>query len=349
MSPRALVSHALLCVLALVFAWRMAHRVEEKQGGPTSSVLLDAAKGDVVAVEYRWPRGTAKVTSAGAAKDRTLTVELSREIDAPKEKPKKKAAADAGPEVEVIDAGIVEEAPAEKKREEARFPAGKSVQNGVEALEPLKTRRTLGEVDAGRLQSMGLATPERSLVVTTKNGKTIELEIGESSFGGQGRYARVKGETIVHLLDSVLVTGFEGAADTMMEKRVLPLQVEEIAGYRARFGDKEGVYLHRDREQSAKRKFVPKDEPSSMAEEPGKLMTTLRNLRGGKLISDDKLAGSAIASFLVDVVDKKEPAKLEVLERTDGAGHLIRSGGWTWELGETQAKELLDDLETLLP
>ena len=337
MSLRALLSHALLCVLALAFAWRMAHRAEETRGGPTSRVLLEANKGDVVALEYRWPRGTAKVTSAGADKDRAVTVELSREIEAAKPK-----------QADVLDAGPPAAVPP-PQREDARFPAGKSVLLGLEALEPLKTRRTLGEVDAARLQSMGLTSPERSLVVTMKNGKQLVLDVGEASFGGQGRYARVQGDSVVHLLESVLGTAFEGAPDAMMEKRVLPVPVEELLGYRARFGDKEGAYLHRDREQSALRKFVPKDEPSSTAAEPAKVMTTLRNLRGGKLVADAKLAGSVVASFSVDIVNKQAPVKLEVRERSDGAGHLITSGEWTWELGETQAKELLDDLETLLP
>jgi hypothetical protein len=348
MSPRALVVHALLCAVAVVFAWRLAHRVEEKQGGPSSITLLDAAVGDVVTVEYRWPRGTTKATSAGSGKDRVVTIDLAREIEPPKEKPKKKTAGDAGPAA--VDAGApADGVPLEKKHEEARFPAGKSVLSGFEALEPLKTRRTLGEVDAGRLKAMGLEAPERSLVVVTKSGKKLELEIGEASFGGQGRYARVKGDSTVHLLEGALATGFEGAADTMMEKRILPVQVEEVRGYRARLGGKLGSYVHRDRQQTAKRKLVPVDDPTSTADEPGKVLTTLRNLRGQKLVTAPTLAGSAVASFEVDVVDKQAPVTIEVLERTDGAGHLVRADAWTFELTETQSKELLDDLEALLP
>lgn len=367
MSPRTLIVHALACVLAVGFAWRMAHRVVEKQGGPSSRTLLDAAKGDVVSVEYKWARGTSKVTSTGAEKNRVVVVDLAREIEPPKDKDKDKkdkdkkdkdkkkddAKTDAGPE-SVADAGPSDasEAPVEKKREEARFPAGKTVMNGVEALEPLKTRRTLGVVDAARLKSMGLDAPERFLVVTTKNGKTLELEIGESSYGGQGRYARVKGEQDVHLLESVIATGFEGAADTMMEKKPLPLAVEDIAGYDVRFGDKSAAFVHKDREQSAKRKFVPKDNLESSADEPGKLMTTLRNLRGGKLVADESMVGSAVASFKVDVVDKQEPIVIELHERVDGAGHVVRAtvskgNAWAWEISETQGKELLEDLEAL--
>ncbi len=356
MSPRTLIVHALACLLAVGFAWRMAHRVVEKQGGPSSRMLLDAAKGDVVSVEYKWARGTSKVTSSGAEKNRVVVVDLAREIEPPKEKKPKKgdAKGDAGPEA-IADAGPDPSAPpVEKKREDARFPAGKTVMNGVEALEPLKTRRTLGVVDAARLKAMGLDAPERFLVVTTKSGKKLELEIGESSYGAQGRYARVKGEQEVHLLESVIATGFEGAADTMMEKKPLPLGVEDIAGYDVRFGDKTAAFVHKDREQSAKRKFVPKDNLESSADEPGKLMTTVRNLRGGKLVVDESVVGSAVASLKVDVVDKTEPVVVELHERVNGAGHVVRAtvaagSAWTWEITETQGKELLEDLESLLP
>lgn len=360
MSPRALLVHLVACVVAIVFAWQMAHREEKKTGGPSSRVLLDAEKGDVVSVEYRWARGTSKLASSGAGKDRSVVVDLSREVEDKKKDDKKKDKkddknADAGPEDAVADAGVEgSPAVAEKKREDARFPAGKSVMNGLEALEPLKTRRTLGEVDADRLRAMGLDKPERFLVVTTRSGKKLELEIGESAFGGQGRYARVKGEKDVHLLESVIATGFEGAADTMMEKKPLPLGVEEIEGFDVRFGDKNGSYVHKDREQSAKRKFVPKDDQASAADEPGKVMTTLRNVRGGKLVTDASVIGSAIATFKVDVVEKKDPIVIEVHERIDGAGHVVRAATskenvWSWEMTETQSKELLEDLDALFP
>lgn len=370
MSPRALIIHIVACVLAVGFAWRMAHRVVEKQGGPSSRILLDAAKGDVVSVEYKWKRGSSKVTSSGSDKERIVVVDLAREIEPPKDKDKDKAKekekdkskkddarGDAGPEATDPDAGVADapaDVPVEKKREEARFPAGKTVMNGIEALEPLKTRRTLGKVDAARLKAMGLDAPERFLVVTTKSGRKIELELGESSYGAQGRYARVKGEDDVHLLESAVATAFEGAADTMMEKKPLALGVEDIAGYDVRFGDKQGAYVHKDREQSAKRKFVPKEDLSSTADEPGKLMTTLRNLRGSKLVADEGVVGSAVASFKVEVVDRKEPIVIELHERIDGNGHVVRATyakgvAWSWEVTETQGKELLEDLEALLP
>jgi len=164
----------------------------------------------------------------------------------------------------------------------------------------------------------------------------------------------VKGQREVHLLESVIATGFEGAADTMMEKRPLPLAVEDIAGYDVRFGDKQGAYLHKDRRAERQAQARAQGRSGVHRDEPGKLLNTLRTLRGAKLVTDESVVGSAVASFKVDVVDKKAPVVIELHERVDGAGHVVRATtapgvAWTWEVTETQGKELLEDLEALLP
>ena len=189
--------------------------------------------------------------------------------------------------------------------------------------------------------------PERQLVVTTSNGKSLEVESGESSYGGQGRYARVKGEKTVHLLDASVVTGFEGGPESLIEKRIVVANQEDIVGYTARYGDKEAAFVQVDREQAAKRKFVPKDDLSSTNDAPGKLMSTLRNVRASKVV-EPKVGASAIATFVVETTTR-DKQKIEVLERSDGEGHVIATDGWVFEVSETQSKELLDDLQALWP
>jgi RNase P/RNase MRP subunit p29 len=278
------------------------------------------------------------VESKGKDNARVVTMAVSRELEpVAKKKDPKDTKADAGPSDE--------NTPPTPQREDVSFPAGKTVLTSLEAFEPLKSKRTFNDVDAERLKSMGLDKPERSLVITTGTGKVLELEIGESSYGGQGRYARVKGQTAVQLLEPAVSTGFEGGPDSLMEKRVVLASQEDIAGYTARFGDKEMNLVQLDREQQAKRKVVPKDDLTSTSEAPGKLLTTLRNLRVTKA-ADPKIAGSAVASFSIDAPGYP-PEKFDLLERTDGEGHLIKSGPWLFEITETQGKELLDDLAAL--
>lgn len=369
MTSRALITHLIFAALALGFAWRQANAVQEKGGGPSSMVLLDAKAGDVSEVTYTWAKGSSRVSSTGAEAARRIVVDLEREVEPKKDdKAKKdgqeaKSGTDGKPAeetksdqqntdgktagAEAAPGAASESLPPVLSRERSRFPGGKGVSGALEGLEPLKTRRTLGPVDEERLKAMGLAAPERTLTVTTKSGQTLVLEMGESAYGGQGRYARVKGDAVVHLLEPGVVTGLEGSAESLMEKRILSADVENIEAFAARSGDKEKSFVHLEREQAAKRRFVPKEDPASTETEPGQLITTLRNLRAQKLVADEKSAGSVVASVRVDI-EGRGPVGIEVLERADGAGHLVRTEGWTFEISQTQGKELLEDLDAAL-
>lgn len=359
MSKKTLLVHGAFALIAMVCAWLLAHRVEEKKGGPSSVTLLDAAKGDVQTLTYTWPKGSSTVTSSGRGDGRRAVLDVDRTVE-PKKDPKKDAkknekkddkkdpkkdTADAG--TAEADAGTAEPEPA-PTREQAKFPGGKSVLTALEALEPLKTRRTLGEVDPARLAEMGLEHPVRALVVTTVDGKKLTLEIGESSYGGQGRYARKQGERTVHLLDGTLVTGIEGGPDTLMEKRLIIAEPDKVLGFSVRHGDQSGAFVHVDRGQAATRHFAPKDDAGAKSEQANAVMKTLRDLRATKLAAGPQAAGSVVAGVTVDV-DGGEPVVLELVERVDAAGHLIKAGDWLFEVSETQGKELLEDLDALLP
>ncbi len=352
MSTRTLLAHAAFALAAMVAAWLLGHRVDQKKGGPTSVVLLDADKGEVRALEYTWPKGRATVTAGGDVKARGAVVDVDRTVE-PKKDPKKKDdkkddkkdVGDAGPAG--ADAGTAEPEPA-PAREQARFPGGKTVISAIEALEPLRTRRTLGEVDAARLKEMGLERPERTLVVTAADGAKLTLEIGESSYGGQGRYARKQGEATVHLIDGAIVTGLEGGPETLMEKRVLVAEPERVLGFTVRHGDKSGAFVHVDRGQSATRHFAPKDDAASKSEPADAVMKTLRDVRATKLAPGPHAAGSAVAVVAVEL-EGGARTTVELVERVDAAGHLVKLEPWLFEISETQGKELLEDLDALLP
>lgn len=347
MSRAALWLHIALCALALGFAWQSAHKEKEKKGGPSAVVLLDAAPGDVVSIGYTWDTGSTKTTVSGGAKNRSAVVELDREI--PKKAPPKKKD-DHGKDVDAAPEAIANDAPPEHER--ATLPGGKNLLTAIEALEPLKTKRTLGVVDDARLEAMGLSglkKPLRTLTITTKK-KTLELELGEASYGAQGRYARVKGDNVVHLIDAAIASGLEGGVDTLLEKRLLTTDLENITGFTVRSADKNGAWLHVDKDQPTTRFFAKRDDPTSKDEPAGKLMTTLRNLRGNKLFdaaAKPEALGSVVVSFVVDTVFGA--VTVDIVERTDGEAEarVARVGRWVYELTPTQTKELTDDLGAL--
>lgn len=338
MSRVAMWVHVLAAVCALSFAWISAHRVEEKQGGPSSVELLDAAPDAIKTLAYRWDTGSTTSTFVGTKSARRAVVVVDREVPA-KKKPTPAKKDPAEPE---IPEALAEPA----AREQGTIPGGKAVLTAATALEPLKSKRTLGVVDEARLSAMGLAPPLRFLDITTVNGKQLHLEIGEQSYGAQGRYVRVVGDGTVHLIDHAVVNGLEGGLDSLLEKRVLLGELEQIRGFDVVVGDQKGSFLHVDKDQPSTRYFAARDQPTTKREAVGKLLTTLRNLRGTGLAGADVAVGASVTRFVVDVDGTAQA--IEIFERADGTGHLARAGDFTWTLTATVGKELIDDATTAL-
>ena len=328
--------HIGLCVAALGFAWQAAHAVRERTG-PSSTVLLAADEGDVAAVDYAWDTGATHVRRDGTS----VVVDVDRELPGKATKDEKKD------EKKDADApASTDAAPAAPTREKLRFPGGRPVTNALKALEPLRSKRTLGVVDDARLAAMGLAQPARTLTVTTKSGRSVTLELGDTSFGAQGRYARVKGDNVVHLIDAAVTSGVEGGVDTLLEKQPLTAELEDVRAYAVKSGDRSASFVHVARQQPTKRYFARRDDGETKDEAGTKLLATLRNLRGTKL-ADDATAAAAGAVVAAFAIDAGAPVTVEIVERGDGAGHLARVKPWTWELAPTQARELLDDVDAV--
>lgn len=344
MNQRTMWISVVAAIAALAFAYRSAHAVEEKKGGPSSVTLLDTAADTVTTLAYRWDKGTTTTTLSGSKAGRRAVVVVDRELPPKKDpKDKKNDAAD------VVDAGVPDALVEPAAREQGTIPGGKGVLAAATALEPLTTKRTLGVVDDARLLAMGLSPPLRFLDVTTSTGKQLHLEIGEASYGAQGRYARVVGDSTVHLIDGAVINGLEGGLDALLEKRLLLAELDQIRGFDVVVGtgtEQRGSFLHVDKDQPSTRYWASRDAPTTKREAVGKLLTTLRNLRGSSLAGKDVVAGAVVVRFVVDV--DGNPQQIDVLERADGGGQLAKVGDFTWTLSPTSGREIVEDATTAL-
>lgn len=335
-----------LCALALAFAWTAAHAVAEKKGGPSSVVLLEAAAGDVTSVVYSWDKGRTETTLVGTGPARRATVTVDREL--PPKKPEKKDEKKDDKKDDAAPADVPDALVAPPEREAGVVPGGKTVLTAIAALEPLKTKRSLGVVDdAARLTAMGLTAPLRRLEVKTAKA-TLVLEIGEASYGAQGRYARVVGSREVHLIDPAIVTGLEAGKDALLEKRLVPQDLEQITGFTLKRADKTGPFVHVDKDQASVRFVASKDDPTTKKDAAGKLLSTLRNLRGNSLASADAIAKAGAVVVTAIIESTNGPWPVDLVERGDAEGHLFRVGGFVYEATATQARELQDDVDAAL-
>jgi hypothetical protein len=338
--------HVGLCAVALALAWSAAHTVRVRSG-PSATVLLSAEAGDVVGVDYVWDKGATNVRRDGPLFVVTLDREAPSKVDQkPDQKPDQKHANADPTAAKPSDGAVAAPDATPPVREKATVPGGRPVVNAIKALEPLRSKRTLGVVDDARLAAMGLATPSRTLQITAKAGQALTLELGDSSYGAQGRYARIRGDAVVHLIDAAIVSGLEGSADTLLEKQPVTTELEQVRGYVLKAGERTASFVHVAREQPTKRHFARRDDGVTKDESGTKLFGTLRGLRGTKLADAGVTAagGTVVAAF---VIDTGEPLAVEIVERSDGAGHLARVPPWAWELSPTQTKELLDDVEAV--
>jgi hypothetical protein len=187
--------------------------------------------------------------------------------------------------------------------------------------------------------------------VETSKGRRLELVLGDAAYGTQGRYAMVAGQPQVHLVDGGLVTGLEGGLDALAEKRVVTLPIERIAGLVLRRGTTSKGFAHVDADQTSLRRLEPLKEGRPTGEKSaaaGKALTSLRNLKGGRVITDVTVAATAPVSMMAEVESASgKKFVIEVLLRPDG-GYWASAGGQLYELAETPAKELLGDVDAAL-
>lgn len=352
-----LITHAALLVVGALLAYLAWNRPSD-DGKEKAVVLAELTQEDLEEVRLTWPEGEMTVVPR---RDGEQTVWVSTLSYDEKQKPsaddEKKAtkgeetdppatedanASDAGP-----DHDAVVEAP-KTVRVTSSFPGGRSVARALETLAPLSARRSLGQVPADRLEAMGLASPERTLVVKAKGGKTWTFQIGVATYGDQGRYAKLEGRDEVLLLDAAAVRGLEGTPIRLMEARVVTLESEDISAMSVRAGDRQATFTHVDRDQPKKRHFVNKDTPEQRSEEAAGLLSTLRSLRATKYVDKRALEGASLRASIT-LQREGEPFVVTLHETSGGSDFLLQAGPWLAEVPASRGKNLLDDVTASLP
>lgn len=333
--------HAGLLGVALIVAYLVWTGKPDDRNEQPVVVAIDPA--DVVSVSYSWPEGENKLLPEGKGSDRSVLVQSAVDVKKPASKPS------SAPASQPSSQPVSQPASAPAERERAQFPAGGSTLKALEALAPLKALRALGEVDAARLPQMGLTTPQRTLTVEA-GGKSYTLDIGDTTYGGQGRYARLRGKPEVYLIANATVLGLEGPAPRLMEWRLLPAELEHIVSVDVKSGGRGGSFVQVERAQESKRHFAPATAPGERSDEATNLMGKLRALRASKYLTEPPVPGSATeaAAFAIKL-DNGAPLTLQVFERTDGKGYSVRAGRWLAEVAEAQARELVEGATAALP
>ena len=161
----------------------------------------------------------------------------------------------------------------------------------VEDFAPLTARRSLGALDAAKLEELELASPSASLGVV-RRGREVELALGGETFGTRHRYAAHEGQVFV--LGNTLVRPLSQAKTRLVERKLVGWEESELESIQLQLPDGPVVLEQAnrdDREESywAAAGSVGEDEEASdwvdrllrlrartyLEEEPGELVPIL--------------------------------------------------------------------------
>lgn len=358
---RTLLANAVLLVVGLGLA--LSVWLGEETSQRASIKLLDLASDQIRAVAYSWPDGSLQLTPRGSGKQLRMDAILNT-LEQPPVQPTSAPSSRPAPDAGLLDdAGTradsgqdtatrnsADKTPtAEPVRRTATFPAGDSVLRAIDKLTPLEALRDLGSIPDERLAKVGLISPRRVLVITTTTGEH-RLEIGEKTYGAEGRYARLAGESAIYLVTNSLVTGLEGTAERLMEWRLVPHDLEQVAGFDLAIAGQSKSFHQVDRDQPTRARFVAPGQPDLAIDAAMEVFKQLRGLRALRYFDQPPAPGTTAEAVAFTVhLGEAEPLVVVLYENSDGSGYLVKAGRWLAEVGTPQARQLVEDATALLP
>jgi hypothetical protein len=316
-------------------------------------VLLEADVDELQSATYRWPNGTTQVVREGKGKARTYVVTLTHSFDAAADQ--RAAAAMSDPKNRLAMKTGTDPAQVEKTAREAEKPGPLSVETltfppglfsiaSIQKLTPLRARRGLGDMPADEIRNMGLAPSQRSLAVSAR-GRTLALDIGNETFGGQAFYARSQADGGVYLLDAELVRAFETTPRAMMDPRIVTVPLSDVTGLVLEMDGRKSEFVQKNKDQFRARYFVRKDDPEKKAEAVDGLNSTFVGLKAAEFLAAAP-PGKVLATIRF-LRDGAEPH--EVRLQQDAAGtYTILSGRWIAPLPEADARKILEEVRAAL-
>lgn len=317
-------------------------------------VLLEADIDDLAGATYRWPDGITQILREGQGKARGYVVTLTHSFDPAADKraaeamsdPKNRMAMKTGADPEEIEKAARAAAPAGARATETlTFPPGLFSIASIQKLTPLRARRALGDMSATELKGMGLESPVRSLSVTA-HGRTVVLDIGNETFGGQAWYARSQADGGVYLLDAEGVRAFETTPRAMMDSRIVTVPLSDVEGLELEMDGRMSAYLQKNKDQFRARYFVRKDDPDGKKSEAvDGLNSTFVSLKAAAFLASAP-PGKLLATirFLRDGADPHEVR----VQQNEGGGYTIVSGRWVAPLPEADARKILEEIRAAL-
>ncbi len=321
---RALIAHALFLLLAALAAWLSWQHVSGHDPRASRLVLnLDPA--NIQSVVHDWPGGITTVRFDGSGRARESHLELREK---PQELP--------GYPAPAPDSGAVHFG-----------PPSAVIQRGLAVLTPLRARRSWPAPDPALQKRLGFSEQDRWMSLLTNSGR-IDIEFGVETYGGDGRYIRLRGEPAIYLVDAQLARAFEGPAGRLVDARLVRVEREQILGLRLEVDGRSVAFQQLDREQPRLQRFVFTTAPEQPAPAIASALDSLHGTFSRAYVPPDDVSGERVFFLRIDR-DRRNPLDVELLRAPDGQSYWLRSGRWQARLNPVAARKLAEEMRAALP
>ena len=169
----------------------------------------------------------------------TRTVEVEPTPDLPEDPEPPEAPEDP----EALDGEEEEPEPEpepETRDEKQVFKAGDKGDELLANLSPLVALRKLADVDAEKLESIGLADPQGQMTVVRK-GRTATFDIGGEAFGTRDIYLRDTSDGVIYLVDDELLRPLRYARTRLPDRTLFSFERSDLVS--AVLSDPDGMSL----------------------------------------------------------------------------------------------------------
>jgi hypothetical protein len=193
-----------------------------------------------------------------------------------------------------------------------------SVSSLVSSLSPLTSDR-LVEDKAGDLQQYGLKSPSLEVKVTTKDGKSHQLLVGDATPSGNAAFAMLEGDPRVFTIANYTKSGVDKSPNDLRDTRLFTLDFDKLNRVEL-LAKNSSVEFTRNKDAWQILKPKPLRTDSSQVDE------LVRQLRDAKMdlasVSDEKKIASSFASApplaTAKVTDASSVQSLSVRKGKDG-------------------------------
>jgi len=112
------------------------------------------------------------------------------------------------------------------------FKAGKNAKTTLDGLMPLVAKRVLDGITDEKLVDLGLAEPQATLEIQRRGREPKSFEIGGNVHGGANVYLRDPETGKVYVLDAKVLRPLQSGKQTLPEKDLLGVEINQIASLR---------------------------------------------------------------------------------------------------------------------